>query len=88
MNFGELQCPPFPEDENNMIISTRIRVGRNLADFPLGPGISRDQRNKVEELVKKACTSFTGELEGTYYALNSMTEDQKNQLINDHFLFK
>jgi hypothetical protein len=25
-----------------LIVSTRIRVGRNLADFPLGPGISRD----------------------------------------------
>jgi arginine kinase len=24
-----------------MIVSTRIRVGRNLAEFPLGPGISK-----------------------------------------------
>jgi protein-arginine kinase len=70
MNFNELNCPPFTPEEDAMIISTRIRVGRNLADFPLGPGISRDQRNQVEQLVKKACTSFTGELEGTYYALN------------------
>jgi len=39
-------------------------------------------------LVSKACKSFTGELEGTYYALDSMTEDQRKQLIEDHFLFK
>ena len=30
-----------------MIRSTRIRVGRNLADFPLGPGITKEQRNDV-----------------------------------------
>ena len=34
-----------------MIVSTRIRVGRNLADFPLGPGISREQRDEVEKIV-------------------------------------
>jgi len=45
MNFKELNCPPLPEDEAEMIVSTRIRVGRNLADFPLGPGVTREQRN-------------------------------------------
>lgn len=88
MNYNELNCPPFTEDEAKMIISTRIRVGRNLADFPLGPGISKDQRNEVERLVSTACKSFTGELEGTYYALKTMSEADRKQLIEDHFLFK
>jgi len=57
-----------------MIVSTRIRVGRNLADFPLGPGVSKDQRNQIEALVSKACKSFTGELAGTYYSLGSMSK--------------
>ena len=34
-----LNCPPFPADEAAMIRSTRIRVGRNLDGFPLGPGL-------------------------------------------------
>lgn len=42
MNFKELKCPPFTEDEASRILSTRIRVGRNLADFPLGPGITKE----------------------------------------------
>ena len=88
MDYTSLVCPPFDEDEAAMIVSTRIRVGRNLADFPLGPGISKEQRDKVEELVSTACKSFTGELEGTYYALGSMTEEERKQLIEDHFLFK
>jgi hypothetical protein len=42
MDYTKLNFPPFTEEENAMIVSTRIRVGRNLADFPLGPGISRE----------------------------------------------
>ena len=30
MNAKELNAPPLPEDEAAMIVSTRIRVGRNL----------------------------------------------------------
>ena len=37
-----LNAPDFPPDEAAMIKSTRIRVGRNLADFPLGPGLTRE----------------------------------------------
>jgi creatine kinase/arginine kinase len=42
MNYEELDCPPFSAEDASMIVSTRIRVGRNLAEFPLGPGISKD----------------------------------------------
>jgi protein-arginine kinase len=33
-------------------------------------------------------TTFEGELDGKYYALTSLTEEQRKQLIEDHFLFK
>ena len=36
METTKLECPPLEDDEASMIVSTRIRVGRNLADFPLG----------------------------------------------------
>jgi hypothetical protein len=45
MKHGDLKCPPFAPDEAAMIVSTRIRVGRNLAEFPLGPGVSKAQRD-------------------------------------------
>jgi hypothetical protein len=44
MDYTQLNAPPFPEDEAQMIKSTRIRVGRNLKGFPLGPGLSKQQR--------------------------------------------
>ena len=42
MDYQKLQCPPFPAEDAAMIKSTRIRVGRNLADLPLGPGITKE----------------------------------------------
>lgn len=42
MDYTQLKCPPFTEADAAMILSTRIRVGRNLADVPLGPGISKE----------------------------------------------
>jgi len=59
----------------DMIISTRIRVGRNLAEFPLGPGISKEQRDQVETTVSGVLKGLTGELEGQYYPLSSMTKE-------------
>jgi hypothetical protein len=41
MDYKELKCPPFPADEDKMINSTRIRVARNLAAYPLGTAVTR-----------------------------------------------
>lgn len=71
-----------------MIVSTRIRVGRNLEGFPLGPGISKEQRDEVMAKVVAACDTFTGDLAGKFYSLESMSENDRKQLIDDHFLFK
>ena len=76
-----MKCPDFPADEDKMINSTRIRVGRNLADYPLGTAITAQQRKEVESKVVSVLNNFTGELKGKYYSLASMTEAEKNQLI-------
>lgn len=51
MDFSVLVAPPLPEEEASLIKSTRIRVGRNLADYPLGPGLSKEQRKEIEARV-------------------------------------
>ena len=88
MDYKKLNCPPLSAEDAKMIVSTRIRVGRNLAEFPLGPGISKEQRDKVEETVSGVLKTFTGELAGNYYALNKLSEAERKQLVADHFLFK
>lgn len=56
MDSTKLDCPPLfaDDDANNLIVSTRIRVGRNLADYPLGPGLTKEQRLEIEEKVVDA----------------------------------
>ena len=41
MNYEVLQNTDFTEEDSAMILSTRIRVGRNLKGYPLGPGITK-----------------------------------------------
>jgi hypothetical protein len=84
----QLNAPDFPPDEAAMIRSTRIRVGRNLDGFPLGPAVKTEDRAKIEQTVTQALSSFDGDLKGKYYSLSSLSDADRSQLIADHFLFK
>lgn len=88
MDSSKLNAPPFPEEDAKMIVSTRIRVGRNLADFPLGPALTKEQRLEVMNKVVSALNTFEGDLKGTFYPLQGMDKETQNKLIEDHFLFK
>ncbi len=41
MDYTKLIAPHFDEEDAKMIKSSRIRVGRNLEEFPLGPGVTK-----------------------------------------------
>jgi creatine kinase/arginine kinase len=88
MDPANFNAPPLPEDEAAMIVSTRIRVGRNLDGYPLGPGVSKAQRDEIMDKVVQACNTFEGDLKGTFYSLATMSAADQKQLVEDHFLFK
>merc|ERR1711875_106048 len=67
--------------------SVRIRVGRSIDGFGLSPGITKEQRLGVENLMKTAFTKLEGDLSGNYYPLTGMEETVRQQLVDDHFLF-
>merc|ERR1712150_459906 len=67
--------------------STRIRVGRSIEGFGLSPGITKEQRLEVENLMKTAFQKLEGDLAGKYYPLLGMEEADRQQLVDDHFLF-
>lgn len=87
LNSDDLQAPN-PDPEGSYIVSTRIRVGRNVESMPLGPGISKEQRDEVESSVVEGLQTLEGELAGEYYPLLGMSKEIQNKLIKDHFLFK
>ena len=78
----------FSAEDAAMILSTRIRVGRNLDGYPLGPGVTKEQRLDIMNKVVQAAGTFEGDLKGQFYPLEGMTKEVQNQLIADHFLFK
>ena len=88
MSAEGLENAEFTEEQLAMVNSTRIRVGRNLADFPLGPGVTKAQRLEIMNKVVEACDTFEGDLKGKFYPLEGMSQEDQNQLIEDHFLFK
>lgn len=77
-----------PDPEGHHILSTRIRVARNLSGAPLGAAINRKQRHAVTQKIVAALLSLEGQLAGRYYPLENMREEDKTRLIDDHFLFK
>lgn len=87
LNPDDLNAPN-PDIDNKYIVSTRIRVGRNLDSMPLGPAISKEQRDEVESIVSSTLNSLTGSLSGKYYPIEGMSEEDRDSLIADHFLFK
>merc|ERR1712042_347997 len=74
-------------NENAPVHSTRIRVGRSIDGFGLSPGITKEQRLAVENLMKSAFGKLSGDLEGKYYPLTGMDETVRQKLVDDHFLF-
>ncbi|MEN8138905.1 MAG: phosphagen kinase [Bacteroidota bacterium] len=77
-----------PDPDGKYVLSTRIRVGRNLKNIPLGSMISNEERNDIADIIQSALAKLTGDLSGNYYALNNMPETVREEMINDHFLFK
>jgi len=74
-------------DDDVPVKSTRIRVGRSIEGFGLSPGITKEQRLEVENLMKNAFGKLEGDLAGDYYPLLGMEEDVRQKLVDDHFLF-
>ena len=42
----------------------------------------------MEKVSVEALNSLEGELKGKYYSLETMTPEENQQLIDDHFMFK
>lgn len=87
LNTDELNAPN-PDPEGEFILSTRIRVGRNVDNMPLGPALSQAQRLEIESNIVSGLNTLEGELEGEYYPLLGMSKEVQEALIKDHFLFK
>lgn len=81
---GEEKADDF---DPKYILSCRVRTGRSIRGICLPPHCTRAERRAVEKISTKALGTFSGEFKGKYYPLSGMTDEEQEQLINDHFLF-
>ncbi len=70
--------------ENDVVVSTRIRMARNIADVPFPSRIvNPDDIEKVHALAKQ---SLLVSPEFTYARLSDMTEIEKRALVEEHVI--
>lgn len=80
--------PQLPPEGARAIKSTRIRTARNLKGFPFTNNMTKEQRLEVEAILLKVFNGFTDKrLKGRYYSMASMSKEEKEDLINKHFLY-
>ncbi|XP_053381821.1 arginine kinase-like [Mercenaria mercenaria] len=77
------------DPDGKYVISTRVRVGRNLDGFPFQSLLSDDERAKVETRLKNTFgqLQLVKEYDGEYHSLETMTEAEEKNLIETHLLF-
>ncbi len=63
---------PLPDPEGKYILSTRIRVARNLRNFCFPAHISLSHRKELEEKIIKALGSLKDDLAGRYVSLTDI----------------
>ncbi len=78
------------ESAKDKIISTRIRIARNLSMFPLNPGGTRESREEVAALLAKVYARIPADsnLAGEMFLHTEISDEKRQALIDDHVLFR
>merc|ERR1719189_3211123 len=74
-------------EKADAIVSTRIRTARNLKSLPFTVNMTKEQRLKLEETMKKVFETFDGKLKGTYYPMVGMSDEKHKELVDLHYLY-
>ncbi|EDW80113.1 uncharacterized protein Dwil_GK24279 [Drosophila willistoni] len=86
--FGHGKDFPNLDPENKFIVSTRVRCGRSVQNFPFNPCLTEYDYGELECMIANALGTLSGEYSGAYMPLINMDKSQQQKLIDEHFLFK
>lgn len=87
--FDINKLPELSPEATKRIVSTRIRCARNLADFPLNPGAkSALTRYQILQMMEMVYDQFPADFKGTLYKHEVMSDEERQKLVDDHFLFR
>lgn len=78
--------PPLDPDKN-FILSSRVRVARNIKGFSFPCHITAENRNRVESLVSEAIKKFPQDLAGSYLGFKRIPTCEIQDLLTKKQLF-
>jgi protein-arginine kinase len=87
------QAMPLPNQKDldclnpAAVVSTRIRVARNLAGHAFTAGMSRSERLKVEAKITRACSALAPEFQGWIRKLQDVASQKLDTLIAGRLAF-
>ena len=77
-----------PDPESRYIISTRIRIARNIKGFSFTPHISLKQRYRLEKNIVKAFRALKEEFRPRYFSFEKTRSDILHELASQGLIFK
>lgn len=84
LNASKIRGGNFDE---KYVQSVRVRANRSIRGFALSSWNSRAERRKVSNIAQEALNNFSGNFQGKYYALNSVSENELEKLVADSIAF-
>lgn len=77
------------DPEGQYVLHTRMRVARSIKGFRFSPVISREERRKLEEIIRDCVVDWQDdpEIQGSYIRLMDMSNEEHADLIRRHILF-
>lgn len=76
-----------PDPEGRYILSSRIRVARNLASIPFTPNMDLADRLKVLDLAREACSGLPRPLAGAFFCYTDLDRAALDRKIKQKLAF-
>ena len=78
----------YKENNNDIIISTRIRLARNLSKYPFPNALNPEQAKEASELIEKSISNSNSTLAKNFktYHIKDITEVEKQVLAEKHLI--
>ena len=76
------------KEAKKLIVSSRVRFARNIAALPFPSSMSLMDRKNAENMILSAVEKMEIFKDGSYKSLEKISEKERLDLIEQHFLFK
>ncbi|XP_055851473.1 arginine kinase [Episyrphus balteatus] len=87
-DWGDIDEIENLDPDHKYIVSTRIRIARNLVEYPFFPKLTEGQLVEIEQKIIEAVESLDEEHAGVYLSLKDIDVDTQAEMVNRRILFR